>query len=46
MFGDLFPSQRARPFVRADVMASVIVPQTLQGMSDSETTDAITFDRR
>jgi hypothetical protein len=27
-------------------MASVIVLQTLHGMSDSETTDAITFDLR
>jgi hypothetical protein len=35
-----------RPSVPADVMASVIVLQTLHGMSDSETTDAITFDLR
>ena len=46
MFADLFPSQRGRPSVPADVMASVIVLQTLHGMSDSETTDAITFDLR
>ena len=46
MFADLFPSQRGRPSVPAEVMASVIVLQTLHGMSDSETTDAITFDLR
>lgn len=46
MFADLFPSKRGRPSVPADVMASVIVLQTLHGMSDSETTDALTFDLR
>jgi hypothetical protein len=46
MFADLFPSTRGRPSVPADVMASVIVLQTLHGLSDSETTDAITFDLR
>ncbi len=46
MFADLFPSQRGRPSVPADVMASVIVLQTLHGLSDSETTDAVTFDLR
>ncbi len=45
-FTDLFPPTRGRPSVPADVMASVIVLQTLHGMSDSETTDAITFDLR
>ena len=46
MFADLFPSTLGRPSVPAEVMASVIVLQTLHGMSDSETTDAITFDLR
>ncbi len=46
VFTDLFPSHRGRPSVPADVMASVIVLQTLHGMSDSETTDAITLDLR
>jgi hypothetical protein len=46
LFADLFPSGRGRPSVPADVMASVIVLQTLHGMSDSETTDAVTFDLR
>ena len=45
-FGDLFPSGRGRPSVPADVMASAIVLQTLQGLSDSETVDAVTFDLR
>jgi len=46
MFADLFPSGRGRPSVPAEVMASVIVLQTLHGLSDSETTDALTFDLR
>ncbi len=46
MFADLFPSGRGRPSVPADVIASVIVLQTLHGLSDSETTDALTFDLR
>jgi len=46
MFVDLFPSPRGRPSVPADVIASVIVLQTLHGLSDSETTAALTFDLR
>ena len=46
MFADLFPSGRGRPSVPGDVMAAVIVLQTLHGLSDSETTDAVTFDLR
>lgn len=46
MFADLFPSGRGRPSVPAEVMASVIVLQTLHGLSDAETTDAVTFDLR
>ena len=46
MFADLFPSATGRPSVPAQVMASVIVLQTLQGLSDAETTDALTFDLR
>jgi len=46
MFTDLFPSGRGRPSVPGDVMAAVIVLQTLHGMSDSETVDAVTFDLR
>lgn len=46
MFADLFPSGRGRPSVPADVMAAVITLQSLQGLSDSETVDAVTFDLR
>src|SRR3954467_13244599 len=46
MFTDLFPSRRGRPSVPADVMATVITLQALQGLSDSETVDAVTFDLR
>jgi hypothetical protein len=37
MFTDLFPSRQGRPSVPADVMATVITLQALQGLSDSET---------
>ena len=46
MFADLFPSQRGRPSVPAEVMASVITLQALHGLSDSETVEAVTFDLR
>src|SRR6478672_10739332 len=46
LFADLFPSGRGRPSVPADVMASVIVLQSLHGLSDAETVDAVTFDLR
>lgn len=42
MFADLFPSQRGRPSVPAEVMASVITLQALHGLSDNETVDAVT----
>ena len=35
LFADLFPSRRGRPSIPADVVASVIVLQTLHGLSDS-----------
>jgi hypothetical protein len=51
---ELFPEERfadlfkpgGRPSVPAEVMASVIVLQTLHGLSDSETVEAVTFDLR
>ena len=46
MFADLFPSGRGRPSVPADVMAAVITLQALQGLSDAETVDAVTYDLR
>ena len=45
-FEDLFPSGRARPSVPADVIAAVMVLQTLHNLSDRETADAVTFDLR
>ena len=46
MFADLFPSGSGRPSVPADVMATVITLRALQGLSDAETVDAVTFDLR
>ena len=46
MFDDLFPSGRGRPSVPPEVMASVIVLQTLHGLSDRDAADAVTFDLR
>jgi hypothetical protein len=46
MFEDLFPSGRGRPSVPADVVAAAIVLQTLNGFSDRETADVVTFDLR
>jgi IS5 family transposase len=46
MFADLFPSGRGRPSVPPEVIASVIVLQTLHGLSDREAADAVTFDLR
>jgi IS5 family transposase len=46
MFEDLFPSGRGRPSVPGDVVAAAIVLQTLNGLSDRETAEAVTFDLR
>src|SRR5215218_328281 len=46
MFGDLFPSPLGRPSVPADVVAAVLVLQALEGRSDREATEALTFDLR
>ncbi len=46
MFGDLFPSGRGRPSIPPEVAASVIVLQTLHGLSDREAAEAVTFDLR
>jgi Transposase DDE domain/Transposase domain (DUF772) len=45
MFGDLF-KPGGRPSVPAEVIASVIVLQTLHGFSDAEAVEALTFDLR
>src|SRR4051794_4925770 len=46
MFADLFPSRLGRPSVPADVVASVLVLQALEGLSDREAVEALTFDLR
>ncbi|MGR7026995.1 IS1182 family transposase [Geodermatophilus sp. URMC 62] len=46
MFADLFPSPLGRPSVPADVVATVLVLQALQGLSDREAAEALTFDLR
>src|SRR4051812_6048199 len=46
MFADLFPSSRGRPSVPGDVVAAVLVLQALEGRSDREATEALTFDLR
>src|SRR4051794_7095182 len=46
LFADLFPSPLGRPSEPADVVATVLVLQALQGLSDREATEALTFDLR
>jgi hypothetical protein len=46
LFADLFPSALGRPSVPADVVASVLVLQALEGRSDRDAVEALTFDLR
>jgi hypothetical protein len=46
LFADLFPSPLGRPSVPAEVVAGVLVLQALQGLSDREAVEALTFDLR
>jgi hypothetical protein len=46
MFADLFLSRLGRPSVPADVVAAVLVLQALEGRSDREAAEALTFDLR
>src|SRR3712207_4179301 len=46
LFADLFPSALGRPSVPADVVAAVLVLQALEGRSDREAVEALTFDLR
>src|SRR4051795_9040491 len=46
MFDDLFPSGRGRPSIPPEVVAAVLVLQTLHGLSDREAAEAVTFDLR
>src|SRR3954471_17518635 len=45
-FADLFPSPLGRPSVPADVVASVLVLQALEGLSDRDAVEALTYDLR
>jgi IS5 family transposase len=44
MFADLFPSGRGRPSVPAEVVATVMVLQALEGLSDRDAVDALRTD--
>ncbi|MFQ5947701.1 MAG: IS1182 family transposase [Acidimicrobiia bacterium] len=44
MFADLFPSHRGRPSVPADVIATVMVLQSVEGLSDRDAVDAFRTD--
>ena len=46
LFADLFPSGRGRPSVPGEVIASVLVLQTLQDYSDAEAMQAVRCDLR
>lgn len=46
MFADLFPTKRGRPSVPADVVATVMVLQSLEGKSDREAIRALETDLR
>jgi IS5 family transposase len=46
LFSDLFPTRRGRPSVPGEVIATVLVLQALQGLSDREAVEALTFDLR
>jgi len=41
LFADLFPSERGRPSIPADVVATVMVLQALEGLSDREAARAL-----
>jgi IS5 family transposase len=41
LFGDLFPSARGRPSVPAEVVATVMVLQALEGLSDRDALDQL-----
>ncbi len=46
MFTDLFPTGRGRPSIPPDVVASVLVLQSLHGLSDRQAAEAALFDLR
>jgi IS5 family transposase len=46
MFADLFPSGRGRPSVPAEVIATVMVLQALEGLSDRDAVESLRSDLR
>jgi hypothetical protein len=46
LFADLFPSPLGRPSVPAEVVASVLLLQALEGRSDRDAVEALSFDLR
>jgi IS5 family transposase len=46
LFADLFPSGRGRPSVPGDVIATVMVLQALEGLSDRDAVEALRSDLR
>lgn len=46
MFDDLFLSRRGRPSVPGDVVATVMVLQSLEGLSDRDAIEALRVDLR
>jgi hypothetical protein len=46
LFADLFPSRRGRPSQPADVVATVLVLQSLEGLSDRDALQALATDLR
>ena len=46
MFAELFPSGRGRPWAPVDIAASVLVLQSLHGLSDREAMAALRTDLR
>ena len=44
MFEDLFPTRRGRPSAAGDVVATVMVLQSLEGLSDRDAVDALRTD--
>jgi hypothetical protein len=46
LFADLFPSRRGRPSVPAPVAATVMVLQSLEGLSDRDAMERLTCDIR
>ncbi|WP_169807740.1 transposase, partial [Herbidospora mongoliensis] len=46
MFADMYPSRNGRPSMPPDILAAAVVLQTLQGLSDVDTVQALRCDLR